>query len=71
MLDMDVLERLLRFSHRNSLFSSSGQFSYFSTLKQGTVTVGVSIQMLSVKVLSHPGHEVQVESKATGLSVGS
>ena len=28
---------------------------------------------VSVKVLSHPGHgvQVQVESKATGLSVGS
>ena len=32
-----------------------------------------TIDIMSVKVLSHPGHgiQVQVESKATGLSVGS
>ena len=41
----------------------------------GNKTTGIWLEKLgmSVKVLSHPGHgiQVQVESKAPGLSVGS
>ena len=55
-------------------FSAGGKNALVDTGPEGChLAIGNHLEKLSVKVLSHPGHgiQVQVESKATGLSVGS